>query len=108
MWAWAPPGRRWPCCRRCAPGHRRAPCSWRGHEWSEPGLASPDSGAAGVAFGGRARSLLQPLLMEAEARGAPLREQADLRRQALDLASGLVDPWRQRRWLEQGPDAPSP
>ena len=71
-------------------------------------LLPPDSGAAGVAFGGRARSLLQPLLIEAEARGAPLREQADLRCQALDLARGLVDPWRQRRWLEQGPDVPSP
>ncbi len=66
------------------------------------------SGAAGVAFGGRARSLLQPLLIEAEARGGPLREQVDLRRQALGLARGLVAPWRQRRWLEQGPDAPSP
>jgi Fe-S-cluster-containing hydrogenase component 2 len=71
-------------------------------------LLPPDSGAAGVAFGGRARSLLQPLLLEAEARGTPLRDQADLRRQALDLARGLVDPWRQRRWLERGPDAPSP
>jgi hypothetical protein len=60
-------------------------------------LLPPNSGAAGVAFGGRARSLLQPLLIEAEARGAPLRDQADLRRQALDLARGLVDPWRQRR-----------
>jgi len=66
------------------------------------------SGAAGVAFGGMARSLLQPLLLEAEARGAPLREQPDLRRRALALARGLVDPWRQRPWLELGPDAPSP
>ncbi len=70
-------------------------------------LLPQDSGAAGVAFGGMARSLLQPLLQEAEARGAPLRELADLRPRALALARGLVDPWRQRPWLEQGPDSPS-
>ena len=72
------------------------------------GLLASQSGAAGVAFGGMARSLLQPLLLEAEARGVPLREQPDLRCQALALARGLVEPWRQRPWLEQGPDAPSP
>ena len=71
-------------------------------------LLPAHSGAAGVAFGGMARSLLQPLLLEAEARGAPLRELPDLRNRALALARGLVAPWRQRRWLEQGPDAPSP
>jgi Fe-S-cluster-containing hydrogenase component 2 len=71
-------------------------------------LLPAGSGAAGVAFGGMARSLLQPLLLQAEARGTPLRELADLRPLALALARGLVDPWRQRPWLEQGPDAPSP
>ena len=60
------------------------------------GFLPEDSGAAGVAFGGMARSLLQPLLLAAEARGAPLRELTDLRPQALALARGLVDPWRQR------------
>ncbi len=71
-------------------------------------LLPADAGAAGIAFGGRARSLVQPLLQAAEARGAPLRELPDLRGQALTLARSLVDPWRQRPWLEQGTDAPSP
>ena len=57
------------------------------------GLLRPCDGAAGVAFGGMARSLLQPLLQEAEGRGAPLREQEDLCRRALPLVQGLIDPW---------------
>ncbi|MFM2079824.1 MAG: hypothetical protein RLZZ124_150 [Cyanobacteriota bacterium] len=57
------------------------------------GLLNSGSGAAGVAFGGVARSLLQPLLQEAERHGSPLREQPALRRRALELAQGLVQPW---------------
>jgi hypothetical protein len=59
-------------------------------------LLDPASGAAGVAFGGVARSLLQPLLQEAERQGSPLREQPELRQRALELARGLVEPWLRR------------
>ena len=59
-------------------------------------LLEPASGAAGVAFGGVARSLLQPLLQEAERQGHPLRELPELRERALELARGLVEPWLQR------------
>ena len=59
-------------------------------------LLDPASGAAGVAFGGVARSLLQPLLQEAERQGRPLRELPELRQRALELARGLVEPWLQR------------
>jgi Fe-S-cluster-containing hydrogenase component 2 len=59
-------------------------------------LLDPAAGAAGVAFGGVARNLLQPLLQEAERQGHPLRELPPLRAQALALARGLVEPWLQR------------
>ena len=59
-------------------------------------LLTPGDGAAGVAFGGMARRLLQPLLLEAERRGTSLREQPELWRQALPLAQGLIQPWLQR------------
>ena len=56
----------------------------------------PSSGAAGVAFGGVARSLLQPLLLQAEVRGQRLLECPDLLEQALDSAEVLVAPWLTR------------
>ena len=59
-------------------------------------LLDPAGGAAGVAFGGVARSLLQPLLQEAERLGQPLRELPELRQRALDLARSLVEPWLHR------------
>lgn len=59
-------------------------------------LLSATDGAAGVAFGGVARSLLQPLLREAELAGRPLRELPGLRGQALTQARALVRPWLQR------------
>ena len=59
-------------------------------------LLEPGSGAAGVAFGGMARSLLQPLLLAAEQRGRSLREEPDLGGQALELARSLVTPWLTR------------
>jgi Fe-S-cluster-containing hydrogenase component 2 len=59
-------------------------------------LLRESDGAAGVAFGGMARRLLQPLLLQAERRGSPLREQDDLWQQALPLARGLVQPWLRR------------
>jgi Fe-S-cluster-containing hydrogenase component 2 len=51
---------------------------------------------AGVAFGGVARRLLQPLLLQAQARGRPLLEAADLWPEALALARTLVVPWLER------------
>ena len=59
------------------------------------------AGAAvsGVAFGGVARSLLQPLLLDAQQRGRGLLTDGDLWPRALELARALVTPWleRQRR-----------
>ena len=59
-------------------------------------LLGASSGAAGVAFGGVARSLLQPLLQEAERQGRPLRQVPELLARALTLARELVEPWRGR------------
>ena len=52
---------------------------------------------AGVAFGGVARSLLQPLLLEAQQRGHGLLADAELWPRALALAAALVEPWLQRQ-----------
>ncbi len=48
---------------------------------------------AGVAFGGVARRLLQPLLLEAQGRGRPLLDDETLWPEALELAQALVAPW---------------
>ena len=48
---------------------------------------------AGVAFGGVARRLLQPLLLEAQGRGRPLLADGTLWPEALELAQALVAPW---------------
>lgn len=58
-----------------------------------PGLAGH---CAGVAFGGVARRLLQPLLLQAAARGVPLLQAPDLWPEALALARALVKPWLER------------
>ncbi|MEB3200874.1 MAG: LdpA C-terminal domain-containing domain [Synechococcaceae cyanobacterium] len=55
------------------------------------------SRAAGVAFGGSARALLQPLLLEAQGRQRRLLDCPDLLPEALALAEGLVRPWLERR-----------
>jgi len=61
------------------------------------GLGIPRSqGPAGVAFGGRARALVQPLLQEAEVRQCSLRDWPEGWFQALELARSLVDPWLAR------------
>ncbi len=52
---------------------------------------------AGVAFGGVARSLLQPLLQESQARGRRLLDDDELRPRALVIARSLVEPWLRRR-----------
>lgn len=59
----------------------------------------PFTQVSGVAFGGVARSLLQPLLLQAQERGHGLLADPELWPQALDLARGLMGPWlsRQRR-----------
>ena len=59
-------------------------------------LLPPNSGVAGVAFGGMARSLLQPLLLQADARGQALRHCPDLLEQALGSAEALLAPWQTR------------
>ena len=52
---------------------------------------------AGVAFGGVARRLLQPFLLEAQRRGRPLLADGVLWPQALQLAQGLVHPWLEQQ-----------
>ncbi|MEB3335759.1 MAG: LdpA C-terminal domain-containing domain [Cyanobacteriota bacterium] len=52
---------------------------------------------AGVAFGSEARHRLQPLLLQAQARGQRLLDLPDLREPALAIARDLVVPWHQRR-----------
>ena len=63
---------------------------------STAALLGANSGAAGVAFGGMARNLLQPLLLQAEARGGPLRDCPELLEQALSLTRTLLAPWQSR------------
>ena len=57
---------------------------------------SRSSGPAGVAFGGMARALMQPLLQEAEARQSTLRDWPMGWEKALALARELVLPWLSR------------
>jgi hypothetical protein len=52
---------------------------------------------AGVAFGGVARRLLQPLLLAAQARGHGLLADGELWPLALQRARGLVEPWLERK-----------
>jgi Fe-S-cluster-containing hydrogenase component 2 len=52
---------------------------------------------AGVAFGGVARSLLLPLLQEAQSRGRRILEDAELLGRALPIARELVEPWLRRQ-----------
>lgn len=59
-----------------------------GRRWGRP-----RAGVGGVAFGGVARSLLQPLLLEAQARGRRLLDEPRLWPRALAEARGLVRPW---------------
>jgi Fe-S-cluster-containing hydrogenase component 2 len=59
-------------------------------------------GVAGVAFGGVARRLLQPLLLEAQQRGVGLLHDPELAPRALALAEDLVRPWLCRRLAPTG------
>ncbi|MFN9871873.1 MAG: LdpA C-terminal domain-containing domain [Cyanobacteriota bacterium] len=52
--------------------------------------------ACGVAFGSVARHRLQPLLLEAQARGRRLLDLPDLLPEALETAGALVSPWLRR------------
>jgi hypothetical protein len=56
--------------------------------------------AAGVAFGGIARRLLQPLLGRAAERGTGLLADEALVAEAVELAGSLVGPWR----AQDGPE----
>ncbi|QEY33447.1 Fe-S cluster containing protein [Synechococcus sp. RSCCF101] len=58
---------------------------------------------AGVAFGGSARSLLQPLLLEAHRSGVPLRDHPRLSMEALARARSLLRPWKPAAALEGAP-----
>ena len=58
--------------------------------------ASLAPACAGVAFGGVARRLLQPLLLEAQGRGVALRHDPELCSRALHLARSLLRPWLER------------
>lgn len=51
---------------------------------------------AGVAFGGVARRLLQPLLLQGQRCGGGVRQDPGLWPQALDLARTLLQPWLER------------
>ncbi len=58
---------------------------------------------AGVAFGSVARQRLQPLLLQAQARGQRLLDLPDLLEPALALATDLVHPWLARRSIHAQP-----
>ncbi len=58
---------------------------------------SGDNGPAGIAFGGIARKLLQPWLLEAKARHVSLREWPEGWHAALAQAKKLVGPWLLRQ-----------
>ena len=58
---------------------------------------SGDNGPAGIAFGGIARKLLQPWLLEAQARHVSLREWPEGWHAALAQAKKLVGPWLLRQ-----------
>ncbi|MFM7313832.1 MAG: LdpA C-terminal domain-containing domain, partial [Cyanobium sp.] len=62
-------------------------------EGLDPGLRRT---VAGVAFGSVARSRLQPLLLQAQARGGRLLDQRDLLPRALASATELVEGWLRR------------
>jgi Fe-S-cluster-containing hydrogenase component 2 len=66
------------------------------------GKGGSEGGVAGVAFGGVARRLLQPLLLEAQRRGGGLLEDPELARQALALAETLAGPWLCRGLVAAG------
>ena len=51
---------------------------------------------SGVAFGGMARALLQPLLQQAESRQISLRDWPSGWQEAVSLARSLVEPWLQK------------
>lgn len=54
----------------------------------------PPAAPTGVAFGGSARSLLQPLWLKAHSQGIALREHPALAPEALALARQLIQPWK--------------
>ena len=59
-------------------------------------LLETDEYPAGVAFGGMARKVVMPLILEAQARGTALRHWPEGWRRGLALAEALVRPWQAR------------
>ena len=57
---------------------------------------SSNNGPAGIAFGGQARKIIQPWLLEAQAKKISLREWPEGWQEALMTAKRLVNPWLMR------------
>ena len=55
-------------------------------------------GPAGIAFGGMARKLIQPLLLEAQERQISLTDWPEGWQKALDSANKLINPWLSRKY----------
>lgn len=68
----------------------------RGEERGPTRQVLPTPAVAGVAFGGVARRLIQPFLIETHRRESRLLDEPDLWPQALLLAQDLVGPWLHR------------
>ena len=60
-------------------------------------LLAADERPSGIAFGGKARSLIQPILQESERRGLRLRDWTQGWDRAVSVARDLVLPWTTRR-----------
>ncbi len=54
---------------------------------------TPNSGIAGIAFGGIARKLIQPFLIEAKAKNIKLIDWPEGWNKAIEEAKGLINPW---------------
>ena len=61
-----------------------------------------DHGPAGIAFGGIARKLIQPWLLEAQARRISLRDWPEGWQDSLQAAKELVKPWLSRNYYSHG------
>ena len=60
-------------------------------------IPKKEPGPAGVAFGGMARKLIQPWLIEAQARNISLRDWPEGWQEALSEANELISPWLLRK-----------
>ncbi len=60
-------------------------------------ISKKDPGPAGIAFGGMARKLIQPWLLEAQMKQISLREWPEGWEEALNEATQLISPWLSRK-----------